>query len=236
MSESLSFFPFYFPGVPKVRCLFTTKAAGNLSAQPLSRDVIANRQRFMREAGFWEWAEACQVHGDSCLEATPGAPDKSPSISGDGLFTDVRGRALLIKTADCQALLFADKKGTAVGAIHAGWRGNRLGFPTTAMAAFCKRYGLLPEDIMVVRGPSLGSGVAEFVNFDEEWGESYRPWFDDREKTMDLWGLTRHQLEQAGVPSAQIHGLDWCTLSHRNLFYSHRRKDTGRQMAAIWIE
>ena len=52
---------------------------------------------------------------------------------------------------------------------------------------------------------------------------------------MDLWGLTRYQLEQAGVPPAQIYGLDFCTLSNPKLFYSYRRKDAERQMAAIWI-
>lgn len=235
MTKQTSFFPFLFPGVPTVQCLFTTRLTGNLSGSKLSADIIANRQQFMDEAGFNEWSENHQVHGDLCLEAESGSPNVQPSHSADGLFTDVAGRALLIKTADCQPILFAAKDGRAVGAIHAGWRGNRMHFPTTAIAAFCKRYACEPEDVVAVRGPSLGSGVAEFVNFEAEWGDEYRRWFTDKNKTMDLWGLTRHQLEQAGIPAGQIYGLDFCTLSHPHLFYSYRRKDVERQMAAIWI-
>lgn len=235
MTSSFSL-PFAFPGVAGVQCLFTTRKEGNLSGSVLSAEVIANRRQFMEKAGFSEWSENHQVHGDLCLEAEPGSPSEMPSHSADGLFTHVQGRALLIKTADCQAILFAGKDGKAVGGIHAGWRGNRLHFPTTAIDSFCRRYGYKPEDVVAVRGPSLGSGVAEFIHFDKEWGEEYRRWFNEANKTMDLWGLTRYQLEQAGVPSAQIYGLDFCTLSNPELLYSYRRKDTERQMAAIWIK
>lgn len=234
-SSSFSSLPFIFPGVSGVQCLFTTRAAGNLSGSAMTAGVISNRRRLMEESGFSEWAENYQVHGDLCLEAEAGSPSEEPPHSADGLFTHVRGRALLIKTADCQAILFAGKDGKAIGAIHAGWRGNRLHFPTTAIIAFCERYGYTPQDVVAVRGPSLGSGVAEFVNFAEEWGDEYAPWFNEKSKTMDLWGLTRYQLEQAGVPPAQIYGLDFCTLSNPELFYSYRRKDAERQMAAIWI-
>ena len=152
--------PFLFPGVTGVQCLFTTRKEGNLSGSTLTPEVIANRRNFMKDAGFSEWAENYQVHGDLCREAEVGSPGENPLHSADGLFTNLKGRALLIKTADCQAILFAGKDGKAVGAIHAGWRGNRLAFPTTAIVTFCQRYGYEPEDIVAVRGPSLGSGVA----------------------------------------------------------------------------
>lgn len=147
------------------------------------------------------------------------------------------GLGLLIKTADCQPILVAHKSGKYIAAMHAGWRGNRCDFPVTGVARFCERYGLEPRDLVAVRGPSLGPGRAEFVNFDREWGEPYLPWFDADSKTMDLWGLTRHQLERAGLPTRSIYGLDLCTASNNGQFFSYRcARQSGRQASLVWIK
>lgn len=227
--------PFAFPGVPSVQCFFTTRMAGNLSAPILSTDIVAARTRLMVQNGFNEWCEVYQVHGDDIWEAAPQPLDKNPECTGDGLFTNVAGRALFIKTADCQPILLTTKDARAVGAIHVGWRGNRLRFPETTVTEFCRQYSCSPQDVVAVRGPSLGTGVAEFIHFEKEWSEEFRPWFDASTKTMDLWGLTRYQLMVAGVPARQIYGLDLCTLSHPDMFFSYRRKDEERQMGCIWI-
>ena len=53
---------------------------------------------------------------------------------------------------------------------------------------------------------------------------------------MDLWGLTRRQLQRAGLPERQIYGLDLCTASNNGQFFSYRReKRSGRQASLIWI-
>ena len=77
----------------------------------------------------------------------------------------------------------------------------------------------------------------EFVNFDKEWGPQFVPWFDEESRTMDLWGLTRHQLVQAGIPARNIFGLDICTASNNDQFFSYRcARASGRQASIIWIE
>ena len=87
-----------------------------------------------------------------------------------------------------------------------------------------------------MRGPSLGPARAEFVNFEREWSDGFRPWFDPATRTMDLWGLTRRQLQRAGLPERQIYGLDLCTASNNGQFFSYRReKRSGRQASLIWI-
>jgi copper oxidase (laccase) domain-containing protein len=59
---------------------------------------------------------------------------------------------------------------------------------------------------------------------------------------MDLWRLTRDQLMNAGVPEHQIFGLDLCTLTMEETFFSYRKacaspvRDTGRQCGIIWIK
>jgi copper oxidase (laccase) domain-containing protein len=43
----------------------------------------------------------------------------------DALFTSKKGAPVGVMTADCVPVLMANKRGTCVAAIHAGWRGTR---------------------------------------------------------------------------------------------------------------
>lgn len=248
---------FRFPGMPDVRCAFQRRvepcvddpASGGTIAFAPGRDpeaVRASRSGLLAalsRRGARTWAETRQVHGDTMLEMSAGpepaalADQRSDALpEADGMATSTPGLALLIKTADCQPILLAHRSGRHVAAIHAGWRGNRCGFPASAVERFCAHRGLSPADIFAVRGPSLGPANAEFINFEREWGDEYRPWFDAQTRCMDLWRLTRSQLEAAGVPPGQIFGVDLCTALNPALFFSHRRDQrSGRQASLIWI-
>jgi sulfite reductase alpha subunit len=146
------------------------------------------------------------------------------------------GNKLSIKTADCQPVLVAHKEGRHIAAFHIGWRGNRLRFLQSGIAAFCGRYGLDARDLLAVRGPSLGPQRSEFVNYGKEWGPDFANWFNARDKTMNLWRLTRDQLLETGLPDEGIFGLDLCTASMPDSFFSYRRDGIcGRQANVIWI-
>lgn len=198
----------------------------------------------LRPRGLETWAEVRQVHGDALADEPPAPPPAAlpdyrmkGAPEADGMLTSMPGRGLLIKTADCQPVLLAHRSGRHVAALHVGWRGNRCDFPGSGVRRFCALRGLDPADVFAVRGPSLGPGAAEFVNFTREWGESFRPWLDAATMRMDLWSLTRSQLERAGVPPRQIFGLDICTSLNADRFFSHRRDPrSGRQASLIWIE
>ena len=268
--------PFAFPGIPSVRCLFTTVATRNFSgaAETTAEGVksVARRKHSLARAfGLRQWAELHQVHGDDFVPAPEHLADVyswrdsgpvsctdesnnpvasgatappvtltepvqfAPYASADGHHTSRPGVGLVIKTADCQPILLAHTSGKAVAAIHAGWRGNAMNFPATGVARFCAEYGFAPQDVLAVRGPSLGPGAAEFINFEREWSQEFAPWFDTTTRCMNLWELTRHQLQSAGIPAGNIFSLDFCTHSLPGLFFSYRRKHIGRQASIIWI-
>jgi hypothetical protein len=70
-----------------------------------------------------------------------------------------------------------------------------------------------------------------------EWGEDFAGYFDPETKTMDLWQLTSDQLTDAGLSPRNIFGLDLCTHTMDQWFFSYRRNTTcGRQAAIIWME
>ncbi|MDR2160973.1 MAG: polyphenol oxidase family protein [Desulfovibrio sp.] len=237
---SLSFIPFAFPGLPAVYCLFGTALAGNfsLAGNGAARErVRAARRELFRKCGLSAWSELRQVHGQVFLkDPAPTDLENPPESEADGQCTNKSGFGLAIRTADCQPLLLTTVTGSAVAALHVGWRGNVRNFPGSGAAAFCRAYGLMPSEILAVRGPSLGPGAAEFINFGQEWGPGFLPWFNAERRTMDLWALTRHQLLDAGLLPQHIFSLDLCTRSLAGLFFSHRRRDSGRQMAIIWRE
>ncbi len=233
--------PFSFPGLPGVRCLFTTAPAGDMSPggnggdPALARD---NRRSLMRRAGFSRWADLNQVHGDTLVPAAgrddPGR-EEGALARADGHYTLAKGTGLAIQTADCQPILIARADGGAVAALHVGWRGNAMNFPGTAVRRLCQAFSCGPRDLLAVRGPSLGPAASEFVNFASEWPGEFLPWFNPEDKTVNLWALTRHQLEQAGLAPARIFSLDLCTKTMEGVFFSHRRKDRGRQMNVVWF-
>ncbi len=251
---AVTIIPFRFPGIENVRCAFQTRlgsAANSPAGQAydgsnISYDVgddaahvTANRHMLQKQLGFDRWVELKQVHGDVLvLDSQPSSSiDQRPVTEADGHSTAKAGDALIIKTADCQPILIAHESGKDIAGLHAGWRGNRIGFIQDAVARFCAHYNVKPQELMAVRGPSLGPAASQFVNFDTEWGPAWQTWFDDKTMTMDLWSLTRHQLQEAGLQPHRIFGIDLCTWSLNETFFSYRRvKASGRQAAFIWIE
>lgn len=247
--------PFQFPGIPQVGCAFTARAFGNISLDFAVRDVHGNavhegkavQETKVRRAsipallGVEAFAEAHQVHGVRTL-FEPGAQEAGTAAveDADGLATSRPGLALMVKTADCQPILFAHASGRYVMGIHSGWKGNRQDYPYIAVCEFCEKYGLEPKDIWAVRGPSLGPAASEFVNFEAEWGADFLPWYDGAQRTMDLWRLAKDQLCRAGLLPGRVLGLDICTFDNREMFFSYRAfrrlgVEDGRQASFIWI-
>ncbi len=235
----MKWIPFVFPAVNGVRCAFGTRLAGNISLESANDPVRALDARiaFMKTHGVDHWQELRQVHGDSMVfDPEPRSPSTPGTEQADGLGTSLPGQALAIKTADCQPVLLAHASGAYVAALHVGWRGNRMGFVQSGVEAFCGRYGLAPEDVCAVRGPSLGPGASEFVNYDAEWGPQFDAWLDPVRRTVDLWRMTRSQLLEAGLRQDRLFSLDLCTNSLEELFFSYRRnREAGRQASLIWI-
>lgn len=249
--KSVGTVAFRFPGLAGVSCLFTTRRGGQ-SLPPydeanLSFDVgdepahvSANRRALAESVALRGFCELKQVHGDVLhLEPAPTPLETfattASSLEGDALATSAPGLALCIKTADCQPVLLAHESGRFVAALHVGWRGNVINLPGSAVARLRARYGCAPRELFAVRGPSLGPTQAQFLRFAEEFGEDFMPFFDRRTETVDLWRLTRSQLEAAGLEPGRIFGIDRCTRSNPEEFFSYRAaRTTGRMMALVW--
>jgi YfiH family protein len=206
-----------------------------------NREIITNTFGFTAD----RLRLAHQVHGDDfyILEKTG---DLSPgmALECDGFMTDRPGVALCVKTADCVPVLLVDGKKKVVAAVHAGWRGTSLGIAGKAVRLFQERFSSQPEDLWAAIGPSIGpccyevdEKVHRTFSVRGTGKDSLLPAARKERWMLDLILANRRQLEEAGVPGAQISAAGLCTSCRRDTFFSHRGEGetTGRQLNFIMI-
>lgn len=217
--------------------------------------VWENRRRFAQHLGVdnLPWLLSMD-HGKTVVrvdEAAPVAPDKTvrPSTfyQGDACVTNVPGVPLSLTVADCVPVLFHDPVARAVGVAHAGWRGTVAGIVKETVEAMVRHYGSRPQDVRVGIGPSIGPDsfevgsevVAEFAAaFPESGVVLEHPQEHARSQGkgfVNLWEANRRMALRGGCQESNIVCSGWCTVSHPELFFSHRRDrgKTGRLLAAI---
>ena len=198
-------------------------------------EAVAENLRRMRQAlGLAKLAGAAQVHGGRAAVITSLDQARAEDIPEvDILVTTVPGLGLLIKQADCQAVMFYDPVNRVVANVHCGWRGQVSNILGETVRLLQSRFGTRPADLYAAVGPSLGPCCAEFNNFRGEfspalWDYQVRPTY------FDLWRLSRDQLATAGLLPERLDLAGLCTRCGADDFYSYRRdRVTGRQGAVI---
>jgi YfiH family protein len=174
--------------------------------------VRENLRRVRETLGLKRLVFARQVHGTEIVAVEA---------------TDQPGVGLLIKQADCQAVILYAPERRVVANLHVGWRGNVANMPAKGVAFLQERYGVDPAEIKAGVSPSLGPCCAEFVNHASELGPAYLA-YQVRPEHFDLWQVSVDQLCAAGVALANIEVSGLCTRCAA-MFYSYRREGvTGR--------
>jgi polyphenol oxidase len=188
--------------------------------------VTENRRILCKEVGTDDelLCFGRQVHGADVRRA------RGQGEPGDGVWTDERGKPLLVFTADCLPVAIARANGAqpAIAAVHVGWRGLLAGIVENAAAA------LGGGELAAVIGPGIGPCCYEVG---EEVAEPFRARFGGgilRDGKLDLWSATELALRGVG---AEVTRLDLCTACHPGLFFSHRREHgtTGRQGLIAYV-
>ena len=195
-----------------------------------SGSVIENRRRLCQKAGadpdratmLW------QRHGAGVVEA----PDDHGVMTagfdhppGDALWTEERGLAMMLITADCLPVAVARANGDkpALAILHVGWRGLLEGLAAAAL----ERMG--DGRLEAVIGPGIGPCCYEVGG---EVSTPFRARFGDevmQGRNLDLYAATEKALQAAGC--GRVERVEMCTSCHPDLFFSHRRDGakTGRQ-------
>ena len=192
--------------------------------------VVENRRRLCEKIGadpdratmLW------QQHGSGVVRAPDDRGVMTAGFdhpSGDALWTDEPGLAMMLITADCLPVAVARANGgrPALAVLHVGWRGLLEGIAATALAP------LANGRLEAVIGPGIGPCCYEVG---EEVATPFRERFGAdvlHGRNLDLYGATEKALLAAGC--ARVERVEMCTSCHPDLFFSHRRDGarTGRQ-------
>jgi YfiH family protein len=199
--------------------------------------VRANRRRMLEVfgqglAGLY----ARQVHGTQvAIWNSKALPAADLRLDGDALITNRESAALVIQTADCQAIIIIDPVRRVVANIHSGWRGSVGNIIGSTIQAMTIEYNCRPRDMVCGIGPSLGPCCAEFVNYRDELPGSFRGYRRSGDH-FDFWEISRDQMLEAGVPGDHISVSGICTKCNQHLFFSYRgNRRTGRFATVVGI-
>lgn len=162
----------------------------------------------------------------------------------DGFVTDRSGVTLIVKTADCVPILFADTYAGVIAAVHAGWRGTVGGIAQSAVAEMV-RLGASLEHIRVAIGACIHDCCFEvksdFVEaVTDARGEAFAKAHVCRRgeaRYADLVSMNCALLAEAGIAPSQIDVAADCTCCAPFLYHSHRatKGRRGTMAAAIGI-
>ena len=210
--------------------------SGNLSDQVGDdpAQVAVNRQHLRRALQLpAEPAWLNQVHGCTVVAA---ATVNEP-VEADAAYSRQAGRVCAVMTADCLPMLLCNQSGTAVAAVHGGWRGLASG----VLAATLEHIACDPGELLAWLGPAIGPAAFEvgaevrqaFLDLDAGNAACFQPSPAGR-WLADIYELARRQLHVLGVTA--VYGGGWCTFTERERFFSYRRDGrTGRMVSLIWL-
>ena len=173
-----------------------------------------------------------QVHGDAVARVNS-VMDTPNNV--DALITNVPGISLVMRVADCIAVLVYDPVNRAIANIHSGWRGTLLRIAPKTIQRMTAEYGTKPEDVIVALCPSIGPDHFEVtedvrVQFEAEYGSAHISQKDDEHYLIDSPACLVDSLTGIGVKRENIHSSGLCTVCHSDLIHSYRGNTDSEKM------
>ena len=183
------------------------------------------------------WAQAGQIHGSAVavLEKNPKPSSEITLLPDtDGLITQKPGHLLSIVTADCLPVFFYLEGESAVGLVHAGWRGTMRQIVRNAVCFFERFSKNAPSELYAAFGTSIGPCCYEV-------GPELEPFFPKKLQKrgdhfyLDLVEENRQQLLEAGLLPKKIGPAGPCGSCRLDQFYSYRREGVRAYRMLSWI-
>ena len=210
---------------------WTTRAAGDFRRLPAAEDLNRKIRAEGMEPRLPRQVHSNRIHVVNSVESNAERPEADGMISGE------QGLLLGVRTADCLALLFVDRRRRAVAAVHAGWRGTVQKIAARAVERMQEQFGSVPTEIEAAIGPGIGKCCFEV-------GDEVAGQFDPslirvhKRPHVDLNAANRRQLSEAGVQGDKIWSSNLCTRCGAEQFFSHRRdgETAGRMLAMIGVK
>lgn len=211
-------------------------------------NVRENYRRFCDAAGFdvqrlvlGNQTHSLNVRYATDVDCGKGVFKERDYTDVDALVTDCKNLPLVIHTADCVPVCYADKKGRAVAGAHCGWRGTFGELAAITLDELKNRFGIMAHDVVCTIGPCICSGCYEvsedlFCRFVQKFGKSDSLVIKDGHFYIDLAHINRQILIACGVSADNIIVSDLCTCCNTDHLFSHRGQGPERGILASVIE
>jgi YfiH family protein len=152
----------------------------------------------------------------------------------DALVSLQAGEAVRVVAADCVPILLAERDGTSVAAVHAGWKGTIAKIAESAVKRMREHHS---GSLVAYLGPSIGP-CCYAVERDRHalFKEAFPEWVEDSgdRPVLDLRDLNVRLLLAAGVARTNIYMEERCTVCCDGLCCSYRRdRERAGRMAAL---
>lgn len=210
--------------------------------------------RGFEDAGAGVWMPR-QVHGTEIVVVEENTPfDESSAlqnVDADAVITQVKGRWIGVRTADCVPVLLYDTETRTIAAVHAGWRGTVKHIVRKTVERMQEMLGVRPENLLAMIGPSISP---ESFEVGEEVAEAFveagraecvlRQTLSAQGRLVsfakphvDLWQSNTMDLLEAGVELDHIDCTPLCTFQNDSVLFSARQQgiETGRIVSAICL-
>lgn len=208
-----------------------------------NENVAENYRRFLTELGLPPDSRVSASQTHSAVVRPVGEADRGRVFDDcDGFCTACPDVTLIVKSADCVPILFADADAGVIGAVHAGWKGTVGGIAPRCVAEMVK-LGASVSRIRAAVGACIHACCYEVRgDFVERVAALRGAAFADRyilsragRRYADLAAMNRALLVEAGLSAEAIESSPDCTCCRPALYHSHRATGGRRGVMAAAI-
>ena len=182
-----------------------------------------------------------QTHSSAVVDAKKEDIDYAKK-DADAIITPLSWHPIGVMTADCVPILLFDPEKKIIGAVHAGWKGTVQNIAEKTILAMQEDYGCSPGNIVAAIGPSIHKccytvGKSTMEEFKEALANIDKH-LNKKTGAVDLAGINKVELEQAGLKKKNITMSEECTSCLHESFFSYRKHNarTGRQLSFIMLK
>ncbi len=179
------------------------------------------------------WSTVVQVHGADVVVVESCAT--GPGIEADAMVTGRPGPILAVRTADCVPIALLGK--SAVGAVHAGWRGLEAGVIEAAVRSLCELEGGRAS-LRALVGPHISAahyefGSVELERMEARFGPDVVGHTLEGRPALDLGAAVASEFARLGVVTDHV--VARCTAMDGRYFSHRARREAGRMVMLVDI-
>jgi YfiH family protein len=161
----------------------------------------------------------------------------------DAVLLTETGIAAMVQVADCVPIILYEPERHIGAVIHAGWRGTAKRITAKVAQTLIQQHQAQADRIVALIGPSIGGCCYEVsMEVADEVGSTiphvslkeYGEMQSNGKPRIDLKQVNRLQLANLGINQIEI--LAACTFCEADWLWSHRRGETGRQVAFLELK